>query len=226
MAALRAELSKLHAPRRWKVPAGAWKGATAYILGGGKSLEAVDVASLRDKGRIVPINNAYKLAPWSGIIWTADARWIRWNMEPLNRFLTDHPDTLFITRAQDQATPFTSFQLLWDEHKALSRDPGTIAGWCSGAGAINLTYLYGATRIVLLGFDMRPVGNWHNEHKTKTPNDIYATKFIPYLERMARELKKEGVEVINATPGSGLTCFPIVHPSELGIVCREVDAAS
>jgi hypothetical protein len=96
----------------------------------------------------------------------------------------------------------------------MSLDPRRVAGPDSGSNAINLAFLFGARRIVLFGFEMRP-GNWHDRHRRVTPPQRYAEKFIPALEAMAVALKREDVEVINATPGSALTCFPIVAPDEI-----------
>src|SRR5690606_35274494 len=91
---------------------------------------------------------------------------------------------------------------------ALSTDPGAVCGLCSGGSAINLAYLFGAGRIVLLGHDMRHTGHWH-DRTIRTPPDHYAERFIPPLARMAARLRVLGVRVINCTQSSALTCFPL-----------------
>lgn len=198
----------------WAVPAGSWVGQTAYILGGGPSLSLVNLADLRAAGgRVIAINNAFEIAPWADIVWTADSRWIRWNDDGLGACVRKGL-FLFVTRAENVSAGFPVLKLGWEEREPISRRQDAVAGWCSGGNAINLAYLHGAKRIVLFGYDMRPVGNWHNKHKSVARDGIYAEKFIPYIVRMATELHHDGVEVINATPNSGLKCFPIVHPDE------------
>jgi hypothetical protein len=80
----------------------------------------------------------------------------------------------------------------------------------SGFQAINLALLFGVTDIVLVGFDMRAVeGNayFFGNHptRTKVPYDRFAPKF----EEAAKALPKR-IRIVNATPGSALTAFPIM----------------
>jgi len=85
----------------------------------------------------------------------------------------------------------------------------------SGASAINLAYHLGAKRVVLLGYDMRRVDgepNWHKDHpaKDKNPYELY----LRHFKTIARDADRLGLEVINCTPNSALTCFPIVPLEE------------
>lgn len=196
---------------QWQVPR-AWEGETAFVLGGGRSLDLVDVGRLREAGRVIAVNDAGLVrAPWADVLYFADAKWLNWNRDELHRFTGSR----LVTRMTE--TPAAGREVLQvhrDKVNGLSRDPGAVAGWCSGSNAINLAFLFGARRIVLLGFDMRP-GRWHDRHKRRSKPTIYADRFIPALERMARELRTEGIDVVNATPGSALACFPIAHPDGL-----------
>lgn len=92
----------------------------------------------------------------------------------------------------------------------LSTEWGKIVGLDSGANAINLAYLLGAGRIVLLGYDMRENGHWHPDHPNPVRHGIYAERYIPGLNLMAKALRPTGVQVLNASPGSALTCFPMI----------------
>jgi hypothetical protein len=83
-------------------------------------------------------------------------------------------------------------------------------GGNSGYQAMNLAYLWGAKRIILVGFDCKPVDgkdHWFGQH----PKGL--TQIQPYeiwrkhFEQIAIELKAEGVEVINCSPDTALTCF-------------------
>ena len=79
----------------------------------------------------------------------------------------------------------------------------------SGAQAINLAYLKGATRILLIGYDMQNTNgefHWFGKH----PHGLANCNYASYQHRftvLADELEKEGVEVINCSRQTGLTQF-------------------
>ena len=84
----------------------------------------------------------------------------------------------------------------------------------SGYQAINLAYLLGATKIILLGFDMkRTAGKTHffgdhPYHKpTQGPNDQVMQRWCRNFVQLAADLKFEGVTVYNATRDTVLTAF-------------------
>lgn len=83
-------------------------------------------------------------------------------------------------------------------------------GGNSGYQAINLAFLWGAKRIVLLGFDCKPVEgkhHWFGQHPQgliqRQPYDLWLAKY----PQLAQDLKREGVQVINCSPDTALTCF-------------------
>ena len=79
----------------------------------------------------------------------------------------------------------------------------------SGAQAINLAYLMGATRVILLGYDMGATGHshWFGSHPEGLMNGNYSG-YVGNFSKLASDLKREGVEVINCTPTTALTQFP------------------
>lgn len=78
----------------------------------------------------------------------------------------------------------------------------------SGAQAINLSYLLGATRIILLGYDMGATGNshWFGDHQKGLRNGNYG-QYVETFTRLAEDLKRAGVEVINCTRRTALHQF-------------------
>lgn len=83
-------------------------------------------------------------------------------------------------------------------------------GETSGYQAVNLAYLRGAARIVLLGYDYQLThGELHffGAH-TKVPqeNSQWQLRVRPF-ERLAADLRQEGVDVINCTRHTALRCF-------------------
>jgi hypothetical protein len=84
----------------------------------------------------------------------------------------------------------------------------------SGYQAINLAYLLGAKRIILLGYDMQTDGDQvhffgnHPYHQRKGgPTNTLMKDWCEKFEALARDLKFEGVEVINATRKTALMAF-------------------
>ncbi len=90
----------------------------------------------------------------------------------------------------------------------LSTDPDVIhQGSNSGYQAINLAYNHGATRIILLGYDMM-LGNkahWFGDHPNKVRSSYPA--FIRFYSDMAPQAKQLGLEIINCTRKTALHCF-------------------
>lgn len=190
---------------------GAWKGEPAFILGGGPSIKAFDFGRLRGHGRVVAVNNAYTRFPDADVLFWADRRWFDWNHHDLGK----HTGPLKITRKKPHLShPYDIHVVRHVPGVALSRDPEAVAGFCGGASSINLAFLMGADPIVLLGFDMQGA-NWHDLHRLPTEPGKHAAKFIPALERMAPELAKEGVTVLNTNPDSALRCFPFADIDDL-----------
>ena len=191
---------------KWSVPLGAWKGETAFILGGGPSLKGFDAECLRGKGRIIAVNDAgLHLAPWADVLFWADRRWLDWNHDKLGL----HTGAWKVTRSWPHLPLPHKVHWLDFKPKILSTSPTALGGICGGSSALNLAFLLGADPIVLLGFDMRP-GNWHSNHRKPPAPGQHANKFIPTLTAMAPEIAAHGVRVLNATPGSALECFPMV----------------
>lgn len=95
----------------------------------------------------------------------------------------------------------------------LSQSPKRIfTGGNSGFQAINLAFLWGAVRIILLGYDMHRGHDgrrhWHHDHPRELGNlgDLvqWRARFVP----MAASLQRLGVQVINASRSTALDAFP------------------
>jgi hypothetical protein len=193
----------------WVVPP-AWSGDTCYILAGGPSLARVPISRLRNRGHVIVINDSFELAPWAGVLYFCDQRW--WDRKKF-----------------DVKTRFQGRQLVTLENiipgvrtlrnsgaLGLETDPGALRhGSNSGYQAINLAYHFGARRIILLGYDLRIDGDrthWHPGHPGQTPAGFGLTlkTMLATFPSLVEPLKEAGVEVLNATEGSALDCFPRV----------------
>jgi hypothetical protein len=194
----------------WAVPR-EWEGATAFLLGGGPSLRGFNAEVLRGRGRIIAINNSYILAPWADVLYYADGAWWKDHRERVLQVFRG-AYRVSIEKCGDD-TKFLRPQ----QASGLATDPTALrTGFNSGYQAINLAYHFGATRIVLLGYDLHVDGartHWHAGHPGQTPEmqtTAFQEMFLPRFPTLVAPLTAAGVEVINATPGSALTCWPIM----------------
>ena len=80
----------------------------------------------------------------------------------------------------------------------------------SGYQMLNLVYLMGASRILMLGYDLRHAegkSHWHGDHGGGLQNP--ADKFLAECARNFDTIQQlEGCEILNCTPGSRITRFP------------------
>lgn len=89
----------------------------------------------------------------------------------------------------------------------LSVDPKLIhSGGNSGYQALNLVYHFGASRILLMGYDMRG-GHWHGNHPSPLKKGSPYHDWVGRFDQMASDLSDRGVEVINCSLDSALECF-------------------
>ncbi|MFQ5774193.1 MAG: hypothetical protein ACE5GS_06735 [Kiloniellaceae bacterium] len=194
----------------WTAPR-LWPGATVACLGGGPSLAQGQVDAVRGRCRVVAVNDAWRLAPWADVLYGCDWRWWQRN--------NGAPEFCGI-----KVTLSNSLGHLdeWPGIKVLEntgiegielRPTGLRTGRNGGYQAINLAVHFGAKRIVLLGYDMKPdrAGrtHWFGDHEDwPTRPTIFRDVFLPHFEGLARALDELGVAVVNCTPGSALDAFP------------------
>lgn len=86
-------------------------------------------------------------------------------------------------------------------------------GGNSGYQAINLAYLWGARAVVLLGldcgFDPRGAVHWHGAHAAPltNPNEATFATWRVNFNRLAADLRADGVPVYNCSRQTTLDCF-------------------
>ncbi len=180
-----------------------WAGETAVILATGPSLCAADVTFCRGKARVLAIKDAIRLAPDADCWYGCDAKFWQYYGD---RIAFDGPKYALDPGAAKWAQVLRNTGC-----NGLSVDPtGLRTGKHSGAQAIGLAVLLGATRIVLLGYDLQADAQGH-EHFVKRPYSQSAppfSAFLPWYETVVDPLRELGVEVINASRVSALKTFP------------------
>ena len=185
-----------------------WAGETAFIIGGGPSVNDTDLSLIRGR-KIIGVNNAYSLG--ADIGWFGDKKWIDWNYEEFKAFkgirASCNPNNALIKNEKYDWIQFVRRGKVF----GLDTTKGFVS-WnkSSGNSAISLAYQLGCRRIVLIGFDLdddeNGNSNYHSGHKQK--NNPPYTKFLEALKIIAEDAKELGVEILNASPTSACNSFP------------------
>ena len=83
---------------------------------------------------------------------------------------------------------------------------------------MNLAFLWGAKRIILLGYDCKKIDgkdHWFGQHPTGLVQIQPYQLWLNSFPKLAKELEAEGIEVINCSMESALTCFRKVKIEEV-----------
>lgn len=187
-----------------------WAGETCFVVAGGPS--ARDLPPRLDGENLIVVNSSYRRLPLADYLFFGDARW--WEEE-----LCSHEYELgtfggdIVTCAAAVTGPQV-LRLKRINPPPLADDPGTVAmRKTSLTGAINLAVHLGVARIVLVGADCKPGADGRTHHHAPHPWPQTATcyaEWIGELTAIAPALDARKVTVVNASPGSALTCWPIV----------------
>ena len=198
--------------------AGHFAGRTVFLLGGGPSLCAGDVALLRGRPAIA-INAAARWADPTEVLFFRDLEWF-----VRNRQTVDGWAGLAVTTSRCAvAHPRLTRAMI--VHGADFPAPGLEQGGrpvirygrSSGHLAVSLAVAMFARRVVLLGYDCRFVGgrsHFHDDYAAPIEL-LYRNDFLPAWRGWGAAAQRVGVEVLNATVGSAITEFPFRPLREL-----------
>lgn len=197
--------------RRWPV------GTTVIVAGSGPSLTP-EVAELCDASgaACVAVSDAHRLMPWADVLYSCDAAW--WN---LYDGMLDFRGERWSSHSEGKDDKLRC-ALRWHlqlvagiERPGFSGNPALIHyGQNSGYQAINLALHMGATRVLLVGYNMKNVGqrnHFFGRHPSHLRNSD-PTVFIKHYDRAAKLLPHSHpqVRIINCTENSALKCWPYV----------------
>lgn len=191
-----------------------WSGQTALIVGTGASASEAPLYLAEGVFKSIAIKNSYELAPWADVLYGIDRGW--W----ITRRGAPKFKGLKVTPSPQAARLFGLRQVKTKLGARIIREPiGTVGcglrdgGGHSGWQAINLAVQFGATRIVLIGFDMHD-GHWKpDEPGVAKPDPMRMKRWRDEMDGAVNEFT--GIEVFNATPGSALRAYPYKPLAEL-----------
>lgn len=86
-----------------------------------------------------------------------------------------------------------------------------VTGGNSGYCAVQVAMLYGAKRVLLLGYDMGHADgqtHWHGDHPQGLGNRGQFDKWIPRFNALGPLAAERGVEIINCSRATAITGIP------------------
>lgn len=182
-----------------------WRGRLVVVAATGAGLTP-EVAAQCAGVPTIAVSDAYRLMPTADVLYSCDARW--WDHHR-PQFAGEKWSTHQVGRNDKRgAADRHGLHLVPGAPGQVFRTDGTIAyGSNSGFQAIGLAILFGAARIVLVGFNL---GGPHffGAHPRPLVNSN-CRQFLPQFQAAAARMPA-GVEIVNATPRSALDCWPMV----------------
>lgn len=177
------------------------------IIASGPSLTREDAALCERSGcSLLGINNAYQICTRLDYLYACDKKWWAKHYEKV---------TLDCRKFSLEETPYSDVEPLTnDGFNGISHQwPKVRTGGNSGYQALNLAVILGYKNIVLLGYDMQPGEkgelHWHPNHEgLSNPNPKRLESWRGAFDSAAPVIAGRGVEVVNATRRTALTCFP------------------
>lgn len=146
-------------------------------------------------------------APFADVLYACDWRWWNHYIEHVRKTFRGELWTC-AEQARDQ------FGLYWirgAKGDGIAEDPDTILhGMNSGHQAINLACVFGAARILLLGYDCQHTGgksHWHGDHPRTLGNARCVAQWAKGFARQAEDAQRRGIEIINCSRATALQCF-------------------
>jgi hypothetical protein len=191
-----------------------WTGQACAIIASGPSAKRANTGALRGQLRVIAIKENVELCPWSDVLYGCDAAWWR-NANGLPKF-----SGLKVSATGRIATRFPDIRIVQvadpSGDRLIFSPPGTVgSGGNSGFQALNLAVQFGARRVLLIGFDMTDQYGVHwygraSGNGRSNPAEWNFKRWRAAFDTASVQLKTAGVQVLNASDLSVLTCFPKV----------------
>jgi hypothetical protein len=205
-----------HAIEYGMIPVGKrWPGVRCIVAATGPSLtdevaEQCRIAHEKWTHRVIAVNDAYRLMPFADVLYACDQAW--WD---LHKGCPNFEGEKWTTSRNGKVMPHVEYGLRFVNGQyadGFSLDPKLIHyGKSSGFQAINLAILFGASQIILVGFDMhiRRGRHFFGNHPRPLNNQANFEEWVSIFDNAARALP-DSIQILNATPGSALKGFKMV----------------
>jgi|SRR5690554_4736614 len=193
-----------------------FNGQTVVCLASGPSLtqEQVDQVEYSYLPTIA-INNTFKLAPWCDLVFACDIKW--WYKYYEEVIETCWDAELWTIKGVGQhfhkktkTLGPTINEVGFTRTLGLGYNDKISHGGNSGYLAVNLAYLMGAKKIILVGYDHQHTDgktHWHGDHdKTYFAKNADDTqRWLNNFRILSRALQNEGIDLVNCSIETAIT---------------------
>lgn len=175
-------------------PSPPWTGQTVVCVASGPSLTQEDCDAVKDTGLTTLVaNDSWRRAEFAQVLFASDHGW--WQQHT-------HEITVPAERWTDSVPAAQEFGL----HLYVTpRRPSS-----SGGRLIELAADLGAKRVLMIGYDcsLKAGSHWHGDHtRTGNPTEQTIGRWHSQFAAIAASLAAQGVEVLNCSRETALTCF-------------------
>lgn len=194
------------APPLWTVPR-EWPGERCFVICGGESVKTQRELIGQLSCRIIAVKHGVLLRPDADVLFFAGER----PAEIAPPCLTAFRGSYVVVRGRGHACFPESSKRVWrtTTHERWATDPTEVAGFDAGTSAINLAMHFGATEIVVVGYDMKG-GRWFTgevTHYLPQPPESDFQRHLAPLPALAQHAAALGIRIVNCSPTSRVTCF-------------------
>jgi hypothetical protein len=188
-----------------------WRNQYVAIVASGPTAKNAGVERLKDRLRVIAINENHKLAPFADVLYSCDAEWWKLQGGEAKKFTGIRlgfevaMDGVHRINIRKQGVEYV--------HDLQFHEPGLLgSGGNSGFQCINLAAQFGAIGIGMIGFDMRldQGMHWHGVHRSpmRNPDEERCRKWIKHIDAAADKLKFAGIDMVNCSEISRLEKYP------------------
>jgi hypothetical protein len=200
---------------------------TAICVASGPSLTdaqcaLADEARRDGRAKIVVVNDNWRKLPDADVLYACDGPWYEMYAAAVRSGFRGECWTRMAVKEADgsyNAVERRHLEIVaglpWLDCVPVLRDVGLPRngaipmGGNSGHQAIGLAYLFGARRILLIGYDMQRTGDrahWHGDHPKPLTQGV-PTSWIRRFDTIAAQAIERGVSIVNCTRETALTQF-------------------
>jgi hypothetical protein len=191
-------------PKHWSVPR-EWAGERCFVLCTGESIGPQAETIKKLTGRFIAVKHAVSLRPDADVLFLAGEAQIE--LPLLQQFRGTYA---VMRRGKDATFPEYVKRLTRSkDHEHLCDLPDHVCGYDCGTSAIDLAYKFGATEIVLLGYDM--TGGHFCKHPLQNPPQDHFRRHMRPLAAFAADAQAKGIRIVNASPTSAVKAFEKVR---------------
>lgn len=186
-----------HIPREWE------PNARCFILCSGESIGPQKAQIAKLQGHFVAVKHGVLLRPDADVLFLAGEGTLTFEMDLIRQF---HGKYAVVRSKHHPGLPASVLRVSRaKDHTRLCELTDHVCGYDLGTSAINLAMHFGATEIVMLGYDM--AGGHFCKHPLQNPPQDHFRRHMGPLAALNADAKAKGIRIVNCSPISAVMAF-------------------